>query len=299
MMFKTLFFILLTISTTKGAVTARWMTVASVVIDDGKTKLLFDPAWTRPGIGQWLNFKKLTSDQELVSDILKKNNLQKIDAVFASHSHFDHVMDAPMVSKLAGAVFYVDQSSERLAEAYNDKQIRTIRIRPDNPIRVGDFLITPILREHPKILHLFHFLPGEVPADTDLSFWDYHTGDTWFYLIEHPEGKIVLDQGCESHLDVVKRKFDKVDALIQGVANRKDDDMILNGYVKAFKPKVYIPLHFDNFFADFNDGVTSDLPGVKLEVILGKLKEAFPTMKVERPQYGKPVLLLEAKAQSH
>lgn len=294
MMFKTVFFIFLTlgIQTVSAAVQARWMTVSSVLLDDGKTKLLFDPAWTRPGFKHWLNISDFKSDETLVSGILKKNYLDRVDAVFASHSHFDHVMDAPMVSKLSGAVFYTDKSSERIARAYKEPRIRTINIIPNLEIRVGDFLITPIPRTHSEILHLFYFLPGEVPENTNLSFWDYHVGDTWFYLIKHPSGNILIDQGSEPHIAKIKKHTDKIDILIQGVANRKDDETILNGYVKEFKPKYFMPLHFDNFFADFDEGKYSDLPGVKLDQIVEKLKKAYPTMKVDRPLYGKPVTVL-------
>lgn len=294
-MLKTVFFIILSLSAYKveATVTARWLTVASVVLDDGKTRILFDPAWTRPSLLHWLNIKSFKSDEELVTRILKENNLLRVDAVFASHSHFDHVMDAPMVSKISGAVFYTDESSERIAMAYNDPRIRTIRITPSSQIRVGDFLITPTLRKHSQILHLFDFLPGEVPKNTNLGFWDYHVGDTWFYQIDHPEGSILIDQGSESHLDKIQAS--KFDVLIQGVANRKNDEVILDGYARKFSPRIFMPLHFDNFFAEFSGGEEGLLPGIRLDEILDKMKRAYPAMKVERPLYGKPVTLLEIK----
>lgn len=297
MMFKTLFFIFITlgIQTGHAVVEARWLTVSSVLLDDGKTKILFDPAWTRPGIKHLLNLSPFKSDEALVSDVLKKNYLDRIDAVFVSHSHFDHSIDAPMVSKLSGAVLYTDTSSERIARAYGDPKIRTISIIPELEIRVGDFLITPIPRKHSQILHLFDFLPGHVPENMKFSFWDYHVGDTWFYLVKHPDGNILVDQGSKPYLDSLKKHTAEIDVLIQGVANRPDDETIMDGYVGHYKPKVFIPTHFDNFVADFNDGAASDLPGARLERILEKLKKAYPTMKVDRPVYGKRITVLEVK----
>jgi L-ascorbate metabolism protein UlaG (beta-lactamase superfamily) len=297
MMFKTVFFIFITlgIHSVEARVTARWLTVASLVIDDGKTRILFDPAWTRPGLKHVLNWEKLKSDEVLVQRVLKKNQLERIDAVFASHSHFDHVIDAPMVSKISGAIFYTDESSERLAQAYKEPRIRTIRLIPNEKIRVGDFLITPMNRDHAQILHLFHFLPGAVPVNTDLSFWDYHLGDTWLYLLEHPEGTIIVDQGSEAFVDVLKKYITKVDVLIQGIANRRTDETILDGYLKAFKPQMFIPLHFDNFFTDFNDGAESLLPGINLDQFMVKVKKTYPLLKADRPFYGRPIVVLEGK----
>jgi L-ascorbate metabolism protein UlaG (beta-lactamase superfamily) len=297
MMFKTVFFIFITlgIHSVEARVTARWLTVASLVIDDGKTRLLFDPAWTRPQLKHVLNWEKLKSDEDLVQRVLTKNKLNRVDAVFASHSHFDHVLDAPMVAKLSGAIFYTDESSERLAKAYKEPRIRTIRLIPHEKIKVGDFLITPINREHSQLLHLIHFLPGAVPVDANLSFWDYHVGDTWFYLVEHPEGTILVDQGSEPYVETLKKYTSKLDIIIQGIANRKTDETILDGYLKAFNPQMFIPVHFDNFFTDFNDGAESLLPGIKIDQLMGKMKKTYPLMKADRPLYGKPIVLLERK----
>ena len=297
MMFKTLIFILLTLGfkMAEGAVSARWLTVSSVALEDGKNTILFDAAWTRPGLLHWLGVNPLKSDEKLVSAILAKNNLNKIDAVFSSHSHFDHVMDLPVVSKLTGAVFYGDKSSERIVKAYKDPSMKVQIIKAGEKIKVGDFTITPILRQHPKILHLVDFLPGEVPEDCNLNFWDYHVGDTWFYIIEHPEGNVILDQGSESYTAEVQKIIQKADVLLQGVANRRSDEAIVEGYAKAFKPKFFMPLHFDNFFADFNEGAESELPMIRLENVLEKLKKAYPTMKADRPRYGEKVVILEVK----
>lgn len=297
-MFKTLFFIFALILTSKSAISAiniRWLTVSSVSIDDGKTRLLFDPAWTRPGWKHWLNLEKLKSDEKLVRSVLEKNQLNRLDAVFASHSHFDHVIDAPMAAKLGNGLFYVDENSERIAKAYNDPLIKTSRFKAEEKIKVGNFTITPLVRQHAKILHLFPFLPGPVPHDCNLSFFDYHEGNTWFFLVEHPEGTVLVDQGSEAYPEALKKHTKKVDVLLQGLANRKSDESILKGHTKTYRPKVFIPLHFDNFFKDFNGGEATELPGMKLDEILGKIKRAYPTMQVNRPSYGKPMTVLEVK----
>jgi L-ascorbate metabolism protein UlaG (beta-lactamase superfamily) len=296
-MFKTLFFIILTLifHSVHAKVEARWMTVASLLLDDGKTKILFDPAWTRPDLKHWLGMSPFKSDEALVAEILKSKASGKIDAVFVSHSHFDHSVDAPMVSKLTGAVFYTDKSTQRIAESYNDPKIRTIRMLKEKEIRVGEFVITPLPRVHSPLLHLFDFLPGHVPKKTTLGLWDYHVGSTWFFLIKHPEGTILVDQGSESNLEILKKYTTTVDALVQGIANRKSDEVIMNGYLKTYSPKVFIPVHFDNFFADFNEGKESFLPGIKIDELVGKLKKAYPMIKSDKPVYGEPISLLEIK----
>ena len=273
----------------------RWLTVASILLDDGETKILFDPMYTRAGILNWLNLKKLTSDEALVKTELDKLGLQKIDAVFASHSHFDHVIDAPVVAKLTGAVFYVDKSSERVAKAFKSPLIKTQRVTALRAIQIGKFKVTPIVRTHSPIKFGYHFLPGEVPVDFNFGMFDYHVGDTWFYYITHDDGKILLDQGSAPFLDKAKSLTDSVDVLIQGVANRKEDSVVIDGYPKELKPKIFIPTHFDNFFFDFDPEGTSELPGIKLDRILAGMRAAYPEMEVIKPKYGEKIVILQQK----
>lgn len=296
-MFKTVFFIFLLMQSFMvfSRVEMRWLTVASLVLDDGESRILFDPMFTRASILNWLNIKKLKSDEKLVKAELEKLDLMKVDAIFASHSHFDHVIDAPTVSKLTGAVFYVDKNSLRIAKAYKDPLIKTSSITALRPIQVGKFKITPIVRTHSPIFLGIHFLSGEVPVDFDFGFYDYRVGDTWFYYITHPDGKILIDQGSAPFLDKAQSLTKDVDVLIQGVANRKSDEAVLDGYVKHLVPKTFVPSHFDNFVFGFDSKSDSDLPGIKLDRILTKMQDQYPLLRVVKPKYGEKIVLLNGK----
>ena len=287
--------VFLSLSHSQAAVSVRWFSVTSLVLEDGETKIMFDPMFTRAGIKHWLMLSELRSDEELVKQVIKDNGLEKIDALFASHSHYDHVIDAPMFSKHTGGTFYVDESNERIAKAYKEPKIKTSRIDNLKSIQVGKFTITPIKRTHSPIIRWmnFEFLPGPVPEDFNFGFYDYHMGDTWFYYIDHPEGKILVDQGSEPFLDNLKPFTDKVDVVIQGIANRRNDDVILEGYVKALNPKIFIPTHFDNFFFGFDPKAeVSYLPGINFEDIKKKLKEKYPEKNIVSPEFGKRINLL-------
>ncbi|MBA2405321.1 MAG: MBL fold metallo-hydrolase [Bdellovibrionales bacterium] len=296
-MFKILisvFLVFLSLSHAQAMIQARWFSVASVLLEDGETQIMFDPMFTRAGIKHWLLFSKLKSDEELVTKIIKEHQLNKITALFASHSHYDHVIDAPMFAKLTGATFYVDESSERVAAAYKESKIRTQRFQNLAKIKIGKFTITPIMRRHSPIRAFdLDWLPGEVPKDFDFGIYDYHVGDTWFYYIEHPEGNILLDQGSEPNLDKLKPYTTAANFLIQGIANRSSDDAILKGYIEKLKPTVFIPTHFDNFFFAFDPAAeTSYLPGIDFENLMAKLKKAHPGVDVIMPVFGKKIELV-------
>ncbi len=270
----------------------RWLSVASIYIEDGESSIMFDPDWTRPRVIHALGLSELRSDTKLVQSELEKLNIKSANAVFTSHSHFDHAIDAPIVARLTNAINYVDQSSLRISNAYKDPRIKTQLIKSGESIQIGRFQVTPMKREHSEIGILgMHFLPGEVPKDFNFNFWDYRTGDTWFYLIEHPERTILIEQGSATHLDLMTKIPEKVDVLIQGIANRENDEVFISGYLTRLKPKIFIPLHFDNFFKDFDPESMGELFGIKTDSLLENIEQTIPEVRATKPKYGEVIIL--------
>ena len=293
-MFKLLFLALISFSL-HAEVNVKWMGVASIALDDGTTTILFDPMFTRASASHWFGFEKFKSDEILVQKMLTKYVPQKIDALFVSHSHFDHAIDAPIVSKLTGATFYVDQNTEKIAKAYKDPSIKLINVLEHKKIKIGNFTITPIKRKHDKILGLLDFLPGDVPSDFDFGFYQYKLGDLWLYLIEHPEGTILLDESPGPFLEGLPKELKGVDIVIQGIANRRDDDAILKGYAKVLSPKAFLPLHFDNFLFPLEPQNISLMPGMNKESLLNKMTKEFPALRVIDPKFGERYQILISK----
>lgn len=273
----------------------RWLSVASVYLDDGKTRIMIDPCFTRPGLIHWLNMEKLKSSEQNIRSILMKYELDKVNALFISHSHFDHAVDAAMVAKVTGGTLFVDRSSDRIARAHKDHSIKRLMINEFKTVQVGDFKITPIRRDHLPIKPFgVYFMPGEVAADFDFDLWDYTEGENWMYYIVHPEGSILIDQGGDPRYEKISSFIKKADVLIQGVANRVSDENILNGYVKKLKPKVFLPTHYDNFFLDFKpEEPMVLLPFLKLEALMEKVKVTLPASKVHVPKFNEKVVLFE------
>lgn len=268
-------------------VEARWLSVTSVYIDDGETRLLFDAAWTRPHFFHWLGISDFKSDEEVVDEVLKGQNITKLSAVFVTHTHFDHCVDAPLVAKKTGSKLFVSKSMLRIARAYKDS---AIRIKKLHPFQMGKFKISMYRRVHADILGLFEFLPGTVPKDFDFGFYDYKVGESWIYLLEHPEGSILIDTSGDANLKWVA-KDQQVDVIFQGVANRKDNDAILDGYVKALKPTKFIATHFDPFMFGFRPGPQTAMGNVDFPGLQKSFKDKAPQTEFIIPEYGTPIPL--------
>ena len=276
--------------TLSAKVTVKALGVASILIEDGSTQVLFDAPFTRPGLLHWLGIKKLRSNKDLVESVIKKRQLESLDGVFISHSHFDHSVDAPTMAALTGATLFADKNLQRIASAYNNSNITIESIYSGKKIEIGDFVITPIEIKHEKTLGI-NFLPGNVPEDFNFDFYDYKAGNTWMFLVEHSKGVILIEEAEKMNLKELQQfrpDITHIDVLIQGVSRNKKKEL-LNGYLSHLKPEVFIPNHFDNFFLSYDPDKFRLMPMSSFAQTLEWLKTKTPSTKIINPKLGKPI----------
>jgi len=275
-------------------VNLRVLGVASILIEDENTKVLFDAPFTRPGLFHWLGIQKFKSNRGLVESVIKNHKLKKLDGVFISHSHFDHSVDAPMMAHLTGATLFADSNLKRMASAYKDINPKVTNAKNGEMIQVGHFKITPIEIQHEKILGI-EFLPGNVPNNFDFDFYDYRVGNTWMYLVEHPAGIIMIAEAEQAHLkdfQAFRADIKKVDVLIQGIS-RNNKKELLDGYLTIFSPKTFIPTHFDNFFISYDHLEFHHYPWSRFYRTMDWIKIKAPSTKVIMPRLGQVIPILK------
>ncbi|MBS1958941.1 MAG: MBL fold metallo-hydrolase [Bdellovibrionales bacterium] len=262
-----------------NALTARWLGVAGLSVTDGATTLIFDPVFTKPTLKNWIFGSAFRANPERVGAGLGAAAIDKANAVMVSHTHFDHAVDAALVSRLTGATVYGSESLSRVVQK-NDFPVRFEPVKDRQQITVGKFKITFIQREHSAILQGldWKFLEGPVPADFDFKFYQYHVGETWAYFVEHPDGSILIDQG--SHFFEPNAVYaGKADAYFVGVANKTSlEDLVANNINRICAPLV-VPLHFDVFFLQGDWIESRRLPGSELEKVserIGKNESCHP-----------------------
>ncbi len=289
----------LTANTTHAALSMRWTSVAGVILDDGETTVGFDLVFTRPGILQWAGLRDLVPNPRVIEEHLAALELRKLDALFVSHTHFDHVTDAPWIANRYGAILYGGPSLARISRA-NERRFgwksSPYRQALDRaPIRVGRFEILPYQRKHAAIFpHLsFHFLKGPVPETFDFGFDDYREGETWGYVISHPEGKILIDQGGQI-FEGIREELGGVRMMAVGVANKTSEAEWLASYVAPYRPEIVIPLHFDWFFSGPRRGRTWMLPGTGIKNLQRKTTENYPKTRFVIPNFGERIELPSA-----
>jgi len=267
------------------------------LLEDGETTLAFDPTFTRPGVLNWLGLREFVPDPVAIDENLNALGLKRVDAVFVSHEHFDHVVDVPTIAHRFGAPLFGGESVERIARAnesrFGWKDFRFKRVADRETIRIGKFSIKFFRRPHAAIFPRidFHFLAGVVPEDFRFGFYQYYDGDVLCWLIEHPSGRVFVDQGA--HLfDGAKSDIGAhIDYMLLGVSNKKSVEDWVGKYVGGFSPKLVLPLHFDFFFTAPDREKTRMLPGIEYDRIVEEARKISPATRLLMPKFGERIRL--------
>ncbi len=125
----------------------RWLGTAGFEISDDETTILIDPFVTRPTLEQSFLLQDLPVDTEAVDryvlePIERSGGLKKIKAILISHTHDDHVLDAPYVlsrfPKAADRPLIVgDRNLVDVLRKYREKDNRVSWIKGIDPLDKG------------------------------------------------------------------------------------------------------------------------------------------------------------------
>ena len=73
----------------------------TLLFDDGRDQVFFDAHMTRPSLFKYICGSDVTNTG-LVDEMLALHHVDRLRALFISHTHHDHVMDAPFIARMSG-----------------------------------------------------------------------------------------------------------------------------------------------------------------------------------------------------
>ena len=200
------------------------------LLDDGETQLLLDAHLTRPSVLRVL-LGKLKTNAEFVDEVLQRFPMDRLKAIFVSHTHYDHVLDAAYIAQKTGAEF-----------------------EPNQPVRIGAFEITalPSIHSKPTAINNDLGVVIERPFTQPARMRDYAEGGSYDFYIRHGEKTLLVRPSCnyiEGSLKDVR-----ADTLLLGISGLgKEDEAFHDAFYREMvgyvQPKRVIPVHWDNFFA--------------------------------------------------
>ncbi|MGZ4557674.1 MAG: MBL fold metallo-hydrolase, partial [Mycobacteriaceae bacterium] len=93
--------------------------VSTILLQDDASAIMTDGFFfSRPGLLKSL-LRPLVSDEEIIAAALSRLGVTSLDALFVTHSHYDHALDAPVVAQRTGAELVGSRSAGQIAAGYS------------------------------------------------------------------------------------------------------------------------------------------------------------------------------------
>ena len=217
----------------------KWFGTATISIDDGKTKLLFDP---------FVRMNKRVETTQI-------DGFTGFDSVFVTHGHFDHIYSIPELVEIDRSVpVYCTETPKKTLSGRGVDESRLNLIRPGDVISVGDFRITVHKFKH-IVFDPFYILTV-VPKCTVFFprlFWQAYmnkkmpeNGEIVAYEIEN-EGKKIFLTGSFREDRTVEYPRD-ADLCIIANGGSVFVPEVTAHFISKYTPKRILVDHFDNAF---------------------------------------------------
>jgi L-ascorbate metabolism protein UlaG (beta-lactamase superfamily) len=272
-------------------VSVTWLGTAGVLITDGKTDILIDPYVSRFGIFQVAFGARLRPDQEAIKNWTSRLGKETIKAVAVSHSHFDHLADAPYFAMETGAVLLGSESTMNVGRGAGLAENLLRTIHHNDTMNIGAFLLRFIESAHgPAFLGRVPY-PGKIdkPFIGPQPAKNYKLGQTFSILISHPSGTIVHHGSA----GLIPGMYDgiKADVVLLGIIGRGNTQTYLKNIPLQLEAKLVIPIHFDNFFISLGKKMRI-MPSARFKEFLSTAERHRSNFKLKIPRIGETTAIL-------
>ncbi len=229
---------------------ATWLGVATVLLDDGHSAVMTDGFFSRPRLARVVA-GKIAPSPARVSGCLARAGVRKLTAVLPVHTHYDHALDSALVAELTGALLVGGESAANVGRGHGLPASQIVVASPGRPMTLGPWEITLIESRHCPPDRV----PGVIgePLRPPARATAYKCGQAWSTLIHHaPSGRRCLIQGSAGYVpaaldgqraDVVYLGF--------GQLGLRPPDYIAEYWaatVGAVGARTAVAIHWDDFF---------------------------------------------------
>ncbi|MCK4964336.1 MAG: MBL fold metallo-hydrolase [Dehalococcoidia bacterium] len=263
-------------------VSVRWTGAAGLEFTHNGQTILIDPYHSRLGKLK-VFFGRLTPDIRAIEGYSEKlpGNLS---AIIVGHTHFDHALDIPEFSKHLDGPLVGSLSLENLMARHGMPSRVTVcegSKRIDLP---GNAALTMIPSMHG--LAVFGItLSGDIDpsGQCPLRFSQYRHGAVYMPKLEMG-GKTFMHAGSANFIES-ELGGHHCDVLFMCVSGWKKNPAYTTSFLEILKPKIIVPIHFDDFTAPLRPGLKPPtMPFVDLDGFLKSLRQSAPDIEIRVSQ---------------
>ena len=261
----------------QGMLRVTFFGTTTLLFDDGNDQILFDAHFTRPSLGKYVRGAEARTDTRTCDRLMRVHRMDRLRAIFISHTHHDHVMDAPYVANKSGAVIYGSSSAKNVALGGGVREDRVVVFQDGSEYSIGEYRIRVIgsIHSKPTILNNDLGVTIEEPLAQPAGLREYTEGGSFDFYIEHGGKKILIRPSfnfIEGQLDGIR-----ADVLFLGVAGlgKADGETERTFFAETVEKTgagLVIPVHWDDFFVSLNEPTAGMPPMIeRTEMVFFKL----------------------------
>ncbi|MCI5056951.1 MAG: MBL fold metallo-hydrolase [Flavobacteriales bacterium] len=251
---------------TSAGLRVQFLGNTNILIDDGETRILTDGFFSRPG-GLKVLLGKIQPKKSRIEQGLQNADILELDAIIPVHSHYDHVMDAPVVAQLTGGKLIGSTSTLMVGRGLGLKEDQMIEAPLDTIIKLGKFTLRFYASKHwgfprEKMRRELLDQPITAPLVPPVKANEYKEGISYTIIIEHEKTSFAIHGSAGFKENYLDKDLD-VDILFLSVAGIEvKDSNYVQGYqqhvVEALNPEVIIPIHWDDFTTQLDKGIKTN-----------------------------------------
>jgi L-ascorbate metabolism protein UlaG (beta-lactamase superfamily) len=266
-----------------NTIRVTYLGVNGFQFEAGDHALLVDPYFTRFGLWAGALNEQIESDPNRVSEGLTHVR-SRVDAILATHAHFDHLLDAPEIMRRTHARLIAGPTAVRLVTSFGISGSACRAVKPGSIQRIGPWTIRVFAARHDRLFGKVPFT-GKPTSSRPVKTADWVVGEPLAFVIEAAGKRIYIDSGGVPGAPPDPRVKD-VDLAILGVALPDSRERYAEA-VRQLRPRYIFPSHQDEMFAPFDRGFVfgkmTNFPAVAREQKEGNLPGRLILLDYFRP----------------